>query len=76
MTQMAFNGGAGLRSAVEDARETGNEAGWLARALWHLEAKWSPLADLGGSLCFVIDECAEVASSFSADLRQGEQAAP
>ncbi|MBR0565695.1 hypothetical protein J5J83_06140 [Azoarcus sp. L1K30] len=70
MSEMTLNNGAAPRGYRRD------EAGWLARALWRLEHEWSPLADLGGSLCFVVDECAEVAAGFSADPHPGELAAP
>ncbi len=51
------------------------DAGWLERALWQLEADWGPLTGVGGPLCFVVDECADVAASFSADPHLAELAA-
>lgn len=72
MIDMTLNDGAALRGRKHDEAE----AGWLGRALWRLEHDWLPLAEFGGSLCFVIDECAEVAACFSGDPHPGERATP
>lgn len=50
--------------------------GWLERIFRRIEAQWLPLSAAGEFLCFVVEDCVEVADCFSADPRQAGPAAP